>query len=98
MGLNVYLLEPGNSMRKIQSRKILKSCNHALHNIKIFIDTALIFPGRIELLNTIFKLLRPTHHTSGIEPGARIEVATKMCSIHSISTKLGKAPLPTTFL
>ena len=35
------------------SRKILKSCNHALHDIRIFIDAPLNFPTRVELLNNI---------------------------------------------
>ena len=56
------------------SRKILKSRNHALHDIRIFIDTPLNFPARVELSNTIFKLLCPTHHTPRIEPGGWIEV------------------------
>ena len=36
------------------SRKILKSCKHALHDIRIFIDKPLNFEARVELLNTIF--------------------------------------------
>ena len=35
------------------SKKILKSRNHALHDIRIFIDAPLNFPARAELLNTI---------------------------------------------
>ena len=51
------------------SRKILKACNHALHDNKFFIDAPLNLPARVELLNAIFSLLRP-----GTEPGGRIEV------------------------
>ena len=36
------------------SRKILKSYNHALHDIRIFIDAPLKFPVRVELLNNSF--------------------------------------------
>ena len=41
------------------SRKILKSLNHALHDIRIFIDATLNFPARVELYNTIFKVIMP---------------------------------------
>ena len=36
------------------SKNILKSRNHALHDIRIFIDAPLNFPAPVELLNTIF--------------------------------------------
>ena len=55
------------------SRKHLKSHNHALHDIRIFIGVPLNFPSRVGLLNTIF-LLCLTHHKPGIKPGGWIEV------------------------
>ena len=42
-----------------KSGKILKSLNHALHDIRIFIDATLNFPARVELYNTIFKVIMP---------------------------------------
>ena len=35
------------------SRKILRSRNHALHDIRIFIDAPLNFSSGVEVLNTI---------------------------------------------
>ena len=81
MCLKVYLFEPWNCA----SRNFLKSHNHALHDIRIFIDTPLNFPARVELLNTFF-LLRLTQPTPGIEPGGWIDICDHRMS--SVSAKL----------
>ena len=63
-----------------ESRK--KNLNYALHDITIYIDAPLNFPARVELFNTIFKLLRLTHRTPGIEPGVGLKyviVAGVLC-------------------
>ena len=43
-------------------------------DIRISIDAPLNFLARVELLNTVFKLLCLTQPTPGIEAGDRIEV------------------------
>ena len=73
----------------VEYRKILKSRNHALHDIRIFKDAPLNFPARVELLNTIF-LLRLTHHIPGIKPDDRIEVYDYSTS--SLSATLDTLP------
>ena len=55
-----------------------------------FIDAPLNFSARVELLNTIYKLLRLTHHTPGIEPGGRIEVIDYSTSF--VSATLATVP------
>ena len=70
----------------IHIEKILRSCNHALHDNKFFfIDTPLNFPARVELLNTFFKLLCPKS-----EPGSQIEV----CDYSTSSLSAALATLP----
>jgi len=59
-------------------------------DIRIYIDAPLNFPARVELLNTVFKLLCPTHQTPGIEPGGRIDV----CDYNTSSVSATLATLP----
>ena len=62
----IYVLK-SNSTRAREfngaSKNILKSRNHALHDIRIFIDAPLNFPAPVDLLNTIFFIAPNSSYT-----------------------------------
>ena len=59
------------------SRNILKSSNHALHDVRIFIDATLNFSAPVELLNTNF-FTAPMHQELNLVVGLRCAIIVRV--------------------